>query len=203
MDLALVVALALMMMVSFSHGTELTFDMNPSEEQCFMEDIKGGVSATLEYQVVYGGRLDIDVKIIHNNEVLHQERKSQAGSHHFTAGETGEYQFCFSNEFSTVAHKTVYFDVIVGEEEPLFEEDNAHHKALTQIETSLVSMHDSLKKVVDYQTHHRMRESTHRKTAEYMNNRVQLVSAGEAILLVAISLFQVLYLRSLFSEPRM
>ena len=32
---------------------------------------------------------------------------------------TGEYQFCFSNEFSTFTHKTVYFDFQVGDEKPL------------------------------------------------------------------------------------
>ena len=52
------------------------------------------------------------------------------------------------------------------------------------------------------QTHHRMREATHRYTAEYMNERVQIVSAAEALFLVVLSFFQVLYLRGLFAEKR-
>lgn len=47
-----------------------------------------------------------------------------------------------------------------------------------------------------------MREATHRYTAEYMNERVQIVSAAEALFLVVLSFFQVLYLRGLFAEKR-
>jgi hypothetical protein len=131
-----------------------------------------------------------------------------------------------------------------------------------QIETSLVSMHDSLRKCGNVQvscdglrverwrrprfrlghaqlfsswcsphlaqTHLRLREATHRLTAEFINGRVQVrprrcssvpsravvprplhsptllppkvVSAIEALVLVSISIFQVYYLRSLFTE---
>ena len=63
----------------------------------------------------------------------------------------------------------------------------------------MINTHDAMRRALDLQTHHRMREATHRYTAEYMNERVQLVSACEALLLIGVALFQVLYLRSLFS----
>lgn len=53
---------------------------------------------------------------------------------------------CLSNEFSTFAHKTVYFDFYTDEDEDaLVPEEGAHHEALTQLESSLVTMHDTLK----------------------------------------------------------
>lgn len=51
-----------------------------------------------------------------------------------------------SNEFSTFAHKTVYFDFYTDEDDDVFiPEEGAHHEALTQLESSVVSIHDTLK----------------------------------------------------------
>lgn len=160
----------------------------------------------------------------------------------------------------------VYIDIEVGDEAEIQDEIATHHTALTQMETMLVEIHGSLKKVENFQTHHRLREATHRLTAEYMNERVQvcprmwhcahshafsrgecrwhvlaesgrgggvsaglmacrcpsyavvsraashlfclfyghpnlqMVSAAEALLLVLVSVFQIMYLRSLFSD---
>ena len=42
------------------------------------------------------------------------------------------------------------------------------------METSIAKMHDSMRRVTDTQTHLRLREATHRMTAEFMNERVQV-----------------------------
>eukprot|EP00035_Acanthoeca_spectabilis_P021246 m.437162 g.437162 ORF g.437162 m.437162 type:complete len:208 (-) comp18071_c0_seq1:131-754(-) len=185
-------------------GTELTFEMGPHEEQCFHELIEESQLVTVEYQVIYGGHMDIDVEVKmypHNGgaEVLFHEAKSETGSHTFNAKQTGEFTFCFSNAMSTVAHKTVYVDVVVGNDDPLTADAQKHHQTFTQVETSLINNHDALRRVIDLQTHHRMREANHRYTAEFMNERVQLVSAAEALMLVILSICQIVYLKSLFA----
>lgn len=58
--------------------------------------------------------------------------KKQYDSYTFTASKNGTYKFCFSNEFSTFTHKTVYFDFQVGEDPPLFPSEN-RVSALTQV----------------------------------------------------------------------
>ena len=110
--------------------------------------------------------------------------------------------FCFSNEFSSFVHKTVYFDFNDGNENPLTPGIGSHHTALTQIETSSVQIHESLNVIIDYQTHHRLREATSRDMAEYLNERVQYWSIGQAIIIVGISLFQVYTLKNFFAEKR-
>lgn len=71
---------------------------------------------------------------------------------------TGIYTACFSNEFSTFSHKIVYMDFQVGEEQPLpgIEE---HATVLTQLESSAQEIHKALNAILDYQTHHRLREA--------------------------------------------
>ena len=57
----------------------------------------------------------------------------------------GEYMFCFGNEFSSFAHKTVYLDFQAGEEAPLVASMGKRHTALTQLETSASNIHEALK----------------------------------------------------------
>ena len=77
-----------------------------------------------------------------------------------------------------------------------------HQQALTQLETSAVNIHEALKVVIDYQTHHRLREATGRDMAEYLNERVQYWSIGQSVIIVLVSIGQVYVLRNFFAEKR-
>merc|ERR1719219_1371372 len=103
-----------------------------------------------------------------DGEILYDEKKKQYDSHQFTAKKAGEYEFCFDNAFSSFSHKVVYFDFQVGDEPPMIPALGNHHGALTRMESSSVSIHEALKVVLDYQTHHRLREATSRANAEYL-----------------------------------
>lgn len=70
------------------------------------------------------------------------------------------------------------------------------------MESSSHTLHENLNKVVDYQTHHRLRESQGRKRAEDLNERVFLWSVGEAIAIIVIGIGQVVILKNLFSEKK-
>ncbi len=163
----------LVALAALGRATELTFDMLPHERQCFMEVVEKDVDVTVEYQVpcamatswviaqvVYGGRLDVDLEVVFDSEVVHSEKGKQTGTYTFKSERSGEYQFCFrypsyyydklifwSNEMSTMAHKTIYIDVIVGAEAPILSELKDHHVALTQMESSLAAIHNSLRTV--------------------------------------------------------
>ena len=52
---------------------------------------------------------------------------------------------------STVAHKTIYIDVFTGEEQPILSSLKDHHVALTQMESSLASIHTSLRAVKEWE----------------------------------------------------
>ena len=134
--------------------------------------------------------------------VIYQKQRKQYDSVDFTTTESGEYYFCFSNEFSSFTHKVIYFDFATGNEPPITEEIGKTHKAFTQLEVSVMKIHETLTLIHDYQKHHRLREARGRDTAEYLNERVQYWSLGEALLLVVVGLFQVLTLRRFFANRR-
>lgn len=84
-------------------------------------------------------------------------------------------------------------------------EDTRTPKFLTltflQLESSAFSIHESLRLVVDYQNHHRLKERISREVAEYLCERVQNWSIGQTALIVVVAFGQVFMLRKLFDKP--
>lgn len=186
----------------FGHAVELTFELPDSAKECFYELIDEGTQSTVEFQVVTGGHYDVDVMIMDpRKNVIYKEVKKQYDSHTWTASVTGEYRVCFSNEFSTFSHKLVYVDFQVGDEEPL-PGVGEHLTAMTQLETSAQEVHENLNSIIDYQTHHRLRETQGRKRAEDLNERVMIWSFFVTVGMVIVGISQVCVLKSFFSEKK-
>ncbi len=71
------------------------------------------------------------------------------------------------------------------------------------MESAAVTIHEALKVILDYQTHHRLREAQGRAFAEELNERVHYWSIGESIIILCIGVGQVLVLRSFFTDKKM
>ncbi|KAK5873728.1 hypothetical protein PBY51_018741 [Eleginops maclovinus] len=183
-------------------GTELTFELPDNEKQCFYEDLEKDVKFDIDFQVIAGGNYDVDSFVTDPlNNVLYNEKKKQYDSFSHTTAMKGVYKVCFSNEFSTFTDKTVYLDFRHGDEEPIIQTMTAP-VALTQLESSCVSLHEILKVVADSQTWYRLREAHDRTKAEHLLERVTYWSIGETVLLFVIGIGQVMMLRSFFSEKK-
>ena len=115
--------------------------------------------------------------------------------------------FCFSNEFSSYSHKTVYVDFNDGSKEaPLPIRggrgmDDGQY-SMTMIESSAVQIHESLNAIIDYQTHHRLQEAKSRSLAENIFERVNYWSIGQTIIMLGMSFIQVFTLKRLFVDKR-
>lgn len=64
--------------------------------------------------------------------VLYNEKKKQYDNFSHTTAMKGVYKVCFSNEFSTFTHKTVYLEFRHGDEQPLLQSMTSV-TALTQV----------------------------------------------------------------------
>lgn len=156
----------------------------------------------LDFQVVTGGQYDVDVTLESpDKEIIYRQIKAQFDSRQFTAPMTGAYQACFSNEFSTFSHKLVYMDFRVGDELPLGG-IGERVTVMTQMESSVQEVHKHLNSIIDYQTHHRLREAQGRKRAEDLNNRVFIWSIIETVAILMISVGQVFILKTFFTERK-
>lgn len=191
--------LSLLLTILLTGGVELTFELPESAKECFYQEIDKNVSSTLEFQVVTGGQYDVDVVLeAPNKEIIYKQQKTQFDSYPFVAAMSGVYKVCFSNEFSTFSHKLVYMDFQVGNESPL-PGLGEHVTVMTQMESSAEEVHKNLNSILDFQTHHRLREAQGRKRAEDLNERVLWWSVMETVVILAISIGQVFILKNFFN----
>ncbi|XP_063202196.1 transmembrane emp24 domain-containing protein 3 [Chroicocephalus ridibundus] len=196
-------ALALLLGALRAGGTELTFELPDSDKQCFHQELERGTKFTLDYQVITGGHYDVDCFVEDpNGRTIYKETKKQYDSFPHRTEVQGVYTFCFSNEFSTFSHKTIYFDFQVGDEPPILPDMSNRVTALTQMESACVTIHEALNTVIDSQTHYRLREAQDRSRAEDLNGRVSYWSVGETLILFVVSIGQVMLLKSFFTEKR-
>jgi protein ERP2 len=70
------------------------------------------------------------------------------------------------------------------------------------MESSTQEIHKSLNSIIDYQTHHRLREAQGRKRAEDLNERVMWWSILETLAVLIITVGQVLVLKNFFAEKK-
>ncbi|XP_034042927.1 transmembrane emp24 domain-containing protein 3-like [Thalassophryne amazonica] len=183
-------------------GTQLSFKLPDKEEQCFYEELEKGVKFWINFHVLDGGNLDVDWSVTDplNGLVYEKKRAEHGGLFHNTTMK-GVYTICFSNAFSTFTDKTVYFNIQVGEEEPLLD-TMSRATALTQMESTCASIHEFLRIVSDSQMWQRQREAQDRLKAEHLLERVTYWSIGESILLFVIGFGQLMVLKSFFADKK-
>lgn len=70
------------------------------------------------------------------------------------------------------------------------------------MESSSQKIHEDLNSVIDYQTHHRLREAQSRKRAEDLNERVLFWAVGETLGILVIAVGQVMVLKNFFAEKK-
>lgn len=185
-----------------SNSVQLTFELPDNEVQCFYEHINKGVSTVVEFQVVTGGNYDVDMTMKSpKGKILYQDQKKQYDSFKHMTDVEGIYEVCFSNEFSTYTHKVVFIDWQVGEETPLIS-PSSPDKAMTFMESAAQSVHEKLNQILDDQTHYRLREAQGRAHAEDLNERVQLWSIAQLVVIVLVGVLQITLIRSFFSSRK-
>src|SRR6185437_8471814 len=123
-----------------------------------------------------------------------------SGKYTFAAHMDGLYTYCFGNQMSTMTPKVVMFSMDVGEApktDKLEAADN-HNK----LEEMIKELSTSLTAVKHEQEYMTVRDRIHRSINDSTNSRVVLWAFFEALVLVAMTLGQVYYLKRFFEVRR-
>ena len=70
------------------------------------------------------------------------------------------------------------------------------------MESSSQEIHENLNAVIDYQTHHRLRETQGRHRAEELNERIMIWSVFVTLAIFGVGFGQVFVLKSFFAEKK-
>lgn len=136
--------------------------------------------------------------------ILEKERQ---GDYVFTANEMGEYSFCFSNDMSTFAEKTVDFEISVESERRPAQAEAKEKGKGPQAETeamdeSLYVITGELAKIDRMQKLFKARDNRNYSTVASTDSRIFWFSMMESSMIVGMSMIQVYVVRTFFSNSR-
>ncbi|XP_033626965.1 transmembrane emp24 domain-containing protein 2-like [Asterias rubens] len=181
------------------HGYFVAIDAHA--EECFHDKVTSGTKMALTFEVAEGGFLDIDVKITGpDNKVIYAGERESNGKYTFPAHMDGQYRYCFSNKMSTMTPKVVMFSIDVGDSPKDTSMDTEEHH--NKLEDMINQLATGLTAVKHEQEYMEVRERVHRSINDNTNSRVVLWSFFESLVLVAMTLGQVYYLKRFFEVRR-
>jgi len=192
---------ALLCLAGGCHAYFVTVDAHA--EECYFDRVVSGTKMSLMFEVAEGGFLDIDVKILGpDGKTIYNGERESNGKYTFAAHMDGVYKYCFGNKMSTMTPKIVMFTMDVGEKPKAGggdKEADAHQNKLEEMITELSTALTGVKHEQEYME---VRERIHRAINDNTNSRVVLWSFFEALVLVAMTLGQIYYLKRFFEVRR-
>jgi hypothetical protein len=200
--LILLYSVGLVLSCFVSSTTSYFVTVDAHAEECFFDKVKAGTRMGLMFEVAEGGFLDIDVRIVGPDaKTIHQGERESNGKYTFAAHMDGTYQYCFSNQMSTMTPKIVMFNMDIGDAptEGGAEGDDA---SSNKLEDMIRELSVALTGVKHEQEYMQVRDRIHRSINESTNSRVVMWSFFEALVLVAMTVGQIFYLKRFFEVRR-
>lgn len=198
--LLLLSALLVTVGVSADDG-DVAVQVDAGKVVCFYEDITvANVKVFLHYLVTSGGAMDIDCKVTApDDKVIWESEKETENRVLFKSRTAGTHAFCFSNRMSTVSPKVVSLSVTVGSGGTAKNQQDSNDS----LQRTISRLKKGLGEIEEIQQYLRGREHEHRSTTEVANTRVVLFCLLESIIIVAMGVGSVWYLRKIFITKRM
>lgn len=168
-------------------------------DECFDQVVVSPVGLRGSFEVIEGGRLDINVLVTLGSKVVHQLTNSRRGDLEVSMG-AGTYTVCFTTSGS---NKIVGFS-LHGELGGLLEDEDAvkEEEHVKPVKHAIDMLAFKIQKLQEHERYLGERMHRHIQTAENTSNRVFYSTLFEAIVLLAVNLVQVWYMKRYFETRR-
>lgn len=180
--------------------------VEPDSSECFFDRVKTATKVGLTFEVIEGGFMDIDVQISGpDGKAIYSGERETNGKYTFATHMDGAYQYCFSNKMSTLTTKTVMFTMDLGDTpdpnatKGTPEQQHQEHDKLENMVRDLSAALTTVKHEQDYMN---VRARIHASINESTNSRVVMWAFFEALIIVAMTVGQVFYLKRFFEVRR-
>lgn len=196
---------------AFSLEKELTINISPGSQDCFYQSVKPGEVIDLEYQVIDGGHGDLDISfqlVDPTGRIQRTDYKKSENNHRVDVTVEGDYRFCFDNTFSSYNSKTVFFELIIDNDD----EDNwetqhydvkpedVYDVTVQEINDAVLRVKNHISKIRQLQDIIKSTEARDRNTAEENYFKVNAFSFVQIMVMITVAIIQVVMVRSLFDD---
>eukprot|EP00727_Mastigamoeba_balamuthi_P006195 m51a1_g2195 putative C-tail anchored protein, emp24/gp25L/p24 family/GOLD (201) ;mRNA; r:135489-136421 len=182
-------------------GRAFVVTVEPHGVECFKEDVPKDEGVMVMYQVLSGGHLDIDFEVTNpSGGVVVSGARESEGRYDFRAEQAGIYRFCWNNQMSSVTHKTISISIDVGDEAHVTE--FALRDDMNPLEQSVYSLSQGVQDIKHDQEYMYMRDVAHKSINDSTNSRVLYWFMFEALLIVLLASWQVIFIRRIFESKR-
>ncbi|XP_002131452.2 transmembrane emp24 domain-containing protein 1-like isoform X1 [Ciona intestinalis] len=217
------VVVALLIVCTWINGNDayrdndLTVLVAAGRKECFYQSVKSGQSIDVEYQVIDGGELDIDFRISAPSAIaVVTEFRKNDGIHTIDPTDEGDYEVCFDNTFSRITSKTIFFEIIIDNNEGgMDEDDEAWKKFVASDETygdklaslevagqSLDTIKSNNAKITQYQVMLRAFEAKDRNIVERNFMRINFWSLTNIVVMLSVFALQIFMVRNMFNDKK-
>jgi hypothetical protein len=203
----IVLVLAAVVAVVNSYSVEV----KSGTSSCFIVKTVVGVPITGTYEVIMPDAKYISVKVKGPNGFVHFEKKSSSPSEEendkeadsegffsFDSELEGDYEMCISNG-----------NILTNDGIPRLVAFNFRAVAQGQqdyefvgLQSELTDLSEGLNLLKDHQSYMNQREDVHKITLDSINTKVLCWTVLEAVILIAMSFWQIMYIRSFFETKR-
>lgn len=192
----------------FMPAAALRFRLASGEHQCLREEIHKNVVVTGEYEFseAVGSSASVHVTDTRGHTLYKRENFSDTrGKFAFTADEYDIFEICITNHAPSnqqPLEREVSLSMKHGVEAKNYD-DLAKAEKLKPLEIELRRLEDLSDSIVNDFAYMRKREEQMRSTNESTNDRVLYLSIFSMLVLFALALWQVLYLRRYFKAKKL
>jgi len=196
------------------NDNDLTVHVAPGAVECFYQTISTEKSLEIEYQVIAGGDLDIDFRMSSpSGNVIVAEGRKNDGVHTVEEVEAGDYEMCFSNKFSHISSKTIFFELILDSDVDDEDDDDEAWKNFVQpdadygdklasLEEDMDSIKTNMAKTIQLQSLLRVFEAKDRNIVERNFERINVWSGVNIFVMLSVFILQVVMIRNMFSDDK-
>lgn len=187
--------------------TPYSIDIEPEEKQCYIVQAAVGVSITGSFEIITGDPKVVVVTLTGPDKYIHytskydgkgEDKDFSEGSFSLEAKLNGDYTFCIQNGEEGRGDgftKTIAFNVRATDA-------NQQDYEYSGLQSELLALKEGLDFLKDHQSYMNQREDVHKESLESINTKILCWTILEAVILLAMSVWQITYIRSFFETKR-
>lgn len=208
LDLSKLLFTSTLISLAIQIGYCIRFNLKPHTEKCLKHEMYSNQLAVGEYEVssLPGTIVDVRISDSKGHIAFNRENIDGKGKFAVTSDTNDFYELCFKytstvNAPAQLMPREIFVDYRVGAEAKQY--DSVDHDKLSEVEKDLNRIEDLTNSIIIDFAYLKQREREMRDTNDSTNTRLFYQTVTSLIILMALTVWQILYLRTFFRQKKL